>query len=460
MLVLFCQSTMNFMRKRICFLVWLLACGCWIWGLPGSAQAENWGHWRGPFFNGSTSEKNLPAKFSKTENVLWSADLPGPSAATPIIWGNHVILTAADKGNKSFWAIALDHATGRILWQRQVGAGNLSHDSMSNYASPSPVTDGQVVVFFFGNGEMAAFDFQGQKLWSRNIQTDYGTFAFLYNFSSSPLIWGGKLYLQVLQRNVPVNGRGRRDGPNDSYLLALEPQTGKELWRQIRPSEAVAESCEAFTSPVIYTDKERTELLIAGGDCITAHDPVTGKELWRWGTWNPNRISHWRLVPSPVAGEGAVLVCAPKGGAVYAVKADGNGNLNESALAWKNQDRTVTSDVATPLYYKGRFYVLNSNQERKYVSCLEPATGKVIWTGELKSRVKIEASPTGADDKIYAVNFKGDVFVIGTGDTFELLGTAEMGADSDNQVRSSVSIAQGHLFVRTESKLFCLSQKD
>lgn len=421
--------------------------------LAVSARADNWPQWRGPAFNGSSAETGLPVKFSKTENVKWSAPMPGPSAACPIVWGDSVFVSSGDQQKKSMLAICLDRKTGATRWLREVGAG-YSQDRQSNYASPSPATDGKLVFFFYGSGELVAFDFAGKQIWQRNIQKDYGQFAFNWTFSTSPLLFQNKLYLQVLQRNVPVNGHGRADGPNDSYLLALDPQTGKELWKELRPSEAREESREAFSTPVPFTANGRTELLISGGDCLSGHDPVNGKELWRWGTWNPTRITHWRLVPSPVGGGDVALACAPKGSPIYAIKLGGKGVLDDSSIVWKSQDREVSSDVSTPLFYKGRFFVLNS--DRKTLACIEPATGKTLWTGSTESRAKIEASPTGADGRIYVMNFRGDVFVLGTGDAFELLATAAMGDEGDSTTRSSIAVSQGQLFIRTNAKLYCV----
>ena len=138
---------------------------------------------------------------------------------------------------------------------------------------------------------------------------------------------------------------GRGSSPNDSYLLALDPKSGRELWRVIRPSEAVAESLEAFSTPVPHTHNGRKEILVVGGDCITGHAADTGKELWRWGTWNEQKIGHWRLVPSPVAGGGVALACGPKNAPIFAVKLGLNGKLDNSAIAWQSVERDVTSDV-------------------------------------------------------------------------------------------------------------------
>jgi outer membrane protein assembly factor BamB len=368
-------------------------------------------------------------------------------------------------------AIAVDRKTGKELWRVKVAEG-MSKDRQSTYSNSSPLTDGKHVWFFFGTGDLVCLDFAGKEVWRRNIQKDYGQFAFMWTFSSTPLLYDGRLYLQVLQRNVPVDGRGRKDGPNESYLLALDPVTGKELWKAARPANAREESLEAFTSPIPYTHNGRAEVLVAGGDCISGHDPKTGKEFWRWGTWNPTRIGHWRLVPSPAAGAGVALACGPKDSPIYAVKLGGSGELPNSALAWQSfvqnsedaakagrslDNRDISSDVPTPLFYEGRFYVLNGNK-RKLIS-LDPVTGKVFWSGDLKGRAKFEASPTGADGKIYSMNHAGEVFVVQAGgDEFKLLNTAAM-AEGENSLRPCVVPSQGQLFIRTTKSLFCVGPK-
>lgn len=434
------------------------------------ARGENWPQWRGPEFNGSTREKHLPATFSPTENVVWQAPLPGPSGATPIVWGDHVFVSSVDDAAKTCVALAFDRRTGRELWRVKITDG-VGRDSMSNFSNSSPVTDGKRVWFFFGTSDLVCLDFKGKEIWRRNLEKDYGQFAFLWTFSSSPVLYEGRLYLQVLQRNVPVSGRGLKDRPNESYLLALEPATGKELWRLVRPADARDESLEAFTTPTPYRHQGRSELLVAGGDCLTGHDPVDGRELWRWGTWNPTRITHWRLVPSPTAGDGVVLACAPKDAPVYAVKLGGKGTLPATDLAWQSyvqstedparagrslETRELSSDVPTPLFYEGKFYVLNGT--KKKLICVEPA-GKVVWSGDLPGKGIFQATPTAADGKIYVMNFKGEVFVVRAGGAeFKLLHTAAM-AEGEDKLRAAIPISHGQLFIRTAKTLYCVAAK-
>jgi len=197
--------------------------------------------------------------------------------------------------------------------------------------------------------------------------------------------------------------------------------------------------------------------LVVGGDCITGHSLKDGAEFWRWGTWNPTRIGHWRLVPSAVVGDDIILACAPKGSPIYAFKPGAKGTQDDSVLAWKSSEREISSDVATPLFYKGRFYVVRG-EGRPIISRIEPATGKADWKGELDSRIKIESSPTAGDDKIYFQNFRGEVFIVAAANEFKLLKTIAMGDEGDDQLRSSVAISQGNLFIRTGHKLYCIGK--
>lgn len=426
-------------------------CGAWIATL--AVSAAQWPQWRGPEFNGSSPEKSLPARFSKTEGVVWSVTLPGPGASTPVVWDDFLFVSTTDRNAKELRAMAFDRKTGKEKWSKKVIDG-YARDERSNFASPSPVTDGKRVIFFFGNGELVSYGMDGTEQWRRNIQTDYGDFAFQWTFSSSPVLSGGKLYLQVLQRNQPVHGKGKPGA--ESFLLAMNPENGKTLWKQVRSSDAVAESLESFSTPMPWTHAGRKELLITGGDCVTGHDPETGTELWRWGSWNPTKIGHWRLVPSPIAGAGVILACAPKGSPIYAVKAGAKGVVPDAGLAWTSaEQRTLSSDVPTPLFYDGDFIILGD--QRRSLSRVEPATGKIKWTVETPGRSKYEASPLGADGKVYIMNFASEVTVVDAA-TGSILSTNAMGESGENESRASIIAAHGKLFIRTVQKIYCVGQ--
>ncbi|MHC4119810.1 MAG: outer membrane protein assembly factor BamB family protein [Planctomycetota bacterium] len=418
--------------------------------------AREWPHWRGPNFNGSTEEKNLPSDWSQTEGIAWSVDLPGSSAATPIICGDRVFISGVDASRKMLLSMCFDRSNGKLLWKHDIAEG-ISRDNRSTFAASSPVTDGKIVVFFYARGELACFDMKGSRKWERNLHDDYGEFAIQWTPASSPTIFDNRLYVQVLQRDVPARGHGMKDRINESYVLALNPGTGKTLWRQIRPSKAVAESREAFSTPIPASINGKQQLLVIGGDALTGHDLETGKELWRWGTWNHRRVGDWRLVPSPVAAGDIVLACAPKNDPIYAIRVKGTGVYDDSAIAWVSRDvKEVSSDVPTPAYYDGDFFVLSDG--RKHLSRVEPQTGKVKWSIETPGRRKYEASPLAADGKIYLIDHSGEVAIVDAASGAVINRIAMDKPSGQTAVRASIAAAHRQLFIRTTRKLYCVGK--
>ncbi len=419
-------------------------------------EAAPWPHWRGPHFNGSTPETGLPVDWSLGRGLAWTIELPGCSAATPVVWGDRVFISSVDAERNAIVALCFDRTQGTLLWRHEIGEG-IRRDDRSTYASASPVTDGKAVFFFYSTGELVAYDFAGEALWERNLHRDFGPFAYQWTYGSSPTLFDGRLYVQVLQRDVPVRGRGLRDKPNPSYLLAVDPLTGKTLWRQVRPSEAVAESHESFATPIPATLGGRSQILVVGGDDQTGHDPATGVELWRWGTWNPRRIGHYRHVPSPVVGDDTLLVCGPKREPVFALKPNGSGTLNDSAILWRSDTiaAEVTSDVPTPAFYDGDFFVLSDL--RKRLMRVAPKTGKVKWMVETPGKKKYEASPLLGDGKIYAIDHAGEVAIFNAADG-TLLRTVAMDKNPRDRerVRASIAVSDGQLFIRTARHLHCV----
>lgn len=427
--------------------------------------AQEWNNWRGPNYNGSSNTKeSLPTKFDSTTNIKWKYDLPGPSAGTPIVNDQLVFVSSIKindekSGKGDLLALCLNRDSGRLIWKNYAGSGyrpgnndgfDYQLDSRSNYASPSPVTDGTRVIYFFGNGDLVSYSMNGSEEWRRNIQEDYGDFCFQWTFSSSPTLHNGKLFLPVLQRDEQTHGRGK-DGAK-SFLLCMNSLNGKTIWKHNRPSKAKKESLESFGTII----PNGNELLVAGGDVLTGHDFSTGKELWRWGTWNPNHKEQWwRLVPSPVVGGGVVLVCAPKRAPVFAVKLGLKGNHSgSSGMVWDTRNNpTLTSDVPTPLFYQGKFFILSDL--KKNLSRVTPQTGKIEWSLELPGKYKWRSSPTAGDGKIYTMNHNGDVLVI-SATNGEILHLAEMGGSYDDNTRSSIAIAGSELFIRTNEILYCV----
>jgi outer membrane protein assembly factor BamB len=432
------------------FLIFLL----FISGLlnPTGAPAQNWPQWRGPEFNGSSSATGLPTIWSTTENVKWKTPMPGASGATPAIWEDRVFVTSLDNRTKDLLGMCIDKGTGEVLWRKKLGIGFSDQGRGKNMASPSPVTDGKTVFFMFGTTDLSALDFEGNILWQKNLEREYGKLIMNFGHHSSPMLYEGKLYLEALHRSHPDNDDITPEGVADSYLLILDPANGEEIARHVRNNKAKDESQEAYSTPIPMEWQGRKEILMVGGDVITGHNPETGEEYWRWGQWNPKKINHWRMVPSPVFHEGVIFVCAPKQDPVYAIKAGLNGTVEDEAVVWVSEE--ATSDVCVPLVYKDRLYVLNGDNQKE-LSCLDPKTGKLFWKGEVGGRAVFRASPTGADDKIYCINEDGYCVVVGTGDQFEILHTVEM---EEGLSRSTIVPSDGHLFIRTAENLYCIGE--
>jgi outer membrane protein assembly factor BamB len=338
-----------------------------------------------------------------------------------------------------------------VRWRKVIAEGDRER-GLNNMASPSPVTDGQKVFCMFATGDLAAFDFAGQDLWQRNLAKEFGGFANMWIYGSSPMLHAGKLYVQVLQRNPCPDDytHARDDKPQrESSLLCLDPQTGKTLWRHVRPTDATGEAQEAYSTPIPYAAKSGTEILVVGASYLTAHSPETSAELWRCGGLNDRKETSWRLVPSPVAADGMIIACGPRGDPVLAIKPGGQGLVTGTHIAWKFKE--FPSDCVTPLVYQRRLFVLDGDQQM--ITCLDPQTGAQQWQGHLGVKEIFRASPTGADGKIYCVSERGTVVVLEAGNEFKILSTIRMG---EAPVRSSIAVAHGALFIRTASNLYCL----
>lgn len=423
--------------------------------LAQPARSENWMQWRGPNLNGSTSETGLPDQLDP-QKPAWKFDMPGGGSSTPVVFEDKLFISALDATSKKLVAMCLDSKTGKPIWRKDVGDGFIT-TSRINLAGPSPITDGRTVWFYFGSGDLAAFDMDGKQLWARNIQTDYGAFNFQWLYCATPLLHEGKLYVPVLHRDVPTGttdrSKGLPTGPSESYLLAVEPATGKTIYRHVRPNAAMAESKESYGTPMPYSGNGRKEILIVGGDCVTGHDPETGKEFWRLGGWNPTNNTSFRVVPSLVVYQNRVIVCTPQGqGKVLAVTLGGNGDVTGTHKAWENTQ--VKSDVPSPALYQGMLYLLDGDF-KKGMNCIDPATGQVKWFTPVQSRGVLRSSPLAADGKLYFMNEEGQAWVMSATDG-KILSTASLA--TEGQARGSIIAAAGRVYVRTGSTLYCFGQ--
>jgi len=416
----------------------------------GPAAGGDWLQWRGPQLNGSTDEADLPVKFTKTENLAWVVRMPGVSGATPVVIGKRIFLVSTTRESDDLLAMCLSTTDGSTLWSKALGKG--SSGGRGEIAACSPASDGKTVWFLFGSGDLAATDLDGKVIWQRSLVKSYGCFAIKFGYSASPLLYKGRLYIPLLRREKPYPYSPGADlpfvPPLKSYLLCLDAGTGKEIWKQIRSTDAADESREVYITPMPITAGGRTEIVIPGGEYITGHDAETGKELWRWEFTKERNI--WqRIVSSPLIGEGLIFQSQARGQVLYALRPGGKGRLGHGDYAWKFTG--PASDVCTPLLYRGRLYVLA--EDAKVMTCLEPKTGKVVWQEKIGGAGPYRASPTGADGKIYCISEGGDFVVLAAGDKFEELYRFSLGA---RPCRSSIVAARGALYLRLSKHLACV----
>ena len=400
------------------------------------ANADNWPAWRGPSANGLSSEVNLPVKWTKTDNISWRLALPGWSGSTAIVWGERIFLNVAEGSDLSLWSV--DRVKGLPIWKRPLGGGN-HREQKQNMSSPSPVTDGRAVWAMTGTGILKAFDFDGKELWSRDIQRDYGRFGLNWGYASSPLLHEGSLYVQVLHGM-------RTDDP--SYLLRIDKTTGKTLWRVERPTRAIRESPDSYTTPALLRYGATTEVVITGGDVVTGHDPATGRELWRADGLNPYNDSSNRIVASPIV-LGEMIYAPSHERPILALKAGGRGNVTTSHLVWSFNNGP---DVPTPVTDGTYFYVVRDNG---VLFCLDAKSGKTVYGPTRLPPATYSGSPVLADGKIYVTNEDGVTAVVRAGPKFELLAQNDFG----EYTLSSPAISDGQIFIRTESALYAIGRR-
>jgi len=406
--------------------------------------ADNWPNWRGPSLNGVSTETGLPATWSATENVAWKLPLPAFSGSTPIIWGDRIFLnvaTGARSGDLELWAI--DRSKQSVAWKRPIAGGN-NMQRKQNMSSPSPVTDGNRVWVMTGVGILKSFDFAGTEIWTRDIQKDYGYFGLNWGYASSPLLHEGALYVQVL------HGMKTDDA---SYVLKVDASTGKTIWKVERPTIARQESPDSYTTPAVVRAGSRTEIIITGGDAVTAHNPANGQEYWRADILNPTNQGNYRIVASPLI-VGDLVIAPSRNNPLAALRAGGTGDVSGTHVAWRFERGP---DVPTPVSDGTYLYVVN---ETGVVYCLNVKTGALVYGPERLPNDFYSASPTLADGKIYVSGeTNGITTVFKQGPKFEIVASNTFNDACDPYCQSTVAVSEGQLFIRTSAHLWAIGTR-
>ena len=412
--------------------------------MESPTQAENWPQWRGAELNNISHEKNLPITWSKTENIAWRLPLPGPAGASPVVWGDRVFLTAVDGQNLLLMCV---NSSGKELWREKVGYGNKNaRTDEGNSASPSPSTDGKHVWCFMGNGMLGCYDFAGKEVWKADIPKRYGRFDIQFGMTSTPILDGDELYLQLIHGDGDAATR-------EALVLCLDKSTGDEIWQQPRPSDAVAENEHSYASPILYRDGQRSFLLTHGADFIIAHDLKTGKEIWRSGGLNPkDRYDRTlRFVASPVAAEGIIVAPSAKRSPLIALRPDGRGDITNSKQ-YRLWTHSRTPDVPTPIIHDGLVYLCMENGN---LTVLDAKTGSPYYKEKRTHRMRHRASPIYADGHLYLIARDGRTTVVKAGKKFEVVARNEL----DESIAASPAFSDGTIYIRSYDALWAIRKK-
>jgi outer membrane protein assembly factor BamB len=276
------------------------------------------------------------------------------------------------------------------------------------------------------------------------------------------LLWRDKLYLPVLRRDrVVEKGKPAAEvSPGellDSFILAIDAPSGKDVWKQVRKGDGKEGALEAYSTPVPFETPERREVVLSGSDSITGHNPDSGTETWHWGAMLDPESS--RTVVTALVGykEGLIYGAGSQRQPFYAIKAGASGPVADAQVAWKYTESPA--NVCTPAYSSGALYLLDHN--RKTFTRLDAKSGEKKWQcslttgGAVNIRASFSASPTVADGRVYCVSEAGDVLIFSAGDEFKLLSHVPL---EESGCYSSIAVAHGHLFLRTGQNLYCIGK--
>jgi outer membrane protein assembly factor BamB len=476
---------------------WYVAVGLGLAGLASAGRGDEWPQFRGTGNTGVSAGTQLPQEWSADKNVAWKFKDPGVAWSSPIVWGDKVFVTTAvtDKRQKPSggrggfggpggggggfgrgrrppdvvykWEVyCLNRADGKVVWKQTAIERKppIPKHSSNTYATETPVTDGERVYAYFGMVGVYCFDMDGKPLWNK----DLGSYpmGMGHGTGSSPVLDDGRLFIQC-------------DNEQKSFLVALDAKTGKELWRVDRPERT------SWSTPLVWKNKVRTEVVCMGGRKVRSYDPATGKLLWELGGLSG------QCQASPVAGDDLLFVgtgggpggrgfgggfdddfggrggrggrrgggFGGRGGGrpLFAVKAGASGDItlkegttSNDGVAWKLPQ--AGPPTASPLLYEGRLYIL---EQAGMLSCYDAKTGKQVYKERLPGARGFTSSPWAYEGKVFCLDQGGQTYVVKAGPAFKLLGRNKL----DEMCWSSPAVAGGALFLRGVDHLYCITKQ-
>lgn len=398
-----------------------------------AARAHDWPEFRGPTGQGISPAKNVPVRWSGTENVAWKTALPAAGWSSPVLVKQRLYLTGARPaagGSKGLElaVLCLDARSGAILWSTNVlnpEDGAALHKKNS-YASPTPVVADGRIYAHFGHLGTACLDLKGHVVW-RQTSLNYPP---MHGNGGSPVLAGDLLVFSC-------------DGFSEPFVVALDRKDGRVRWKTRRPNDAVPRKF-SFSTPLLITHAGRKELISPGAGGTYAYDPATGRLLWQVGTGNG-----FSVVPRPVFAHGLIFVNTdydfPK---LYAIRPGGDGDVTATHLAWQT-GRGAPSTPSTLVVGDELYFVSDAG----IATCADARTGKVHWNERLGGG--FSASPFVAEGRVYFQNEEGVGTVVKAGRQFELLAKNELG----ERTLASAVPDDGALYLRGAEHLYRIGAK-
>ena len=434
--------------------------------LPSDAStlSGSWPSFRGPQASGVSEGQDLPDRWDGEtgENILWRTPIPGLGHSSPIVSGQRIFVTSAvstdpgatfrpglygdgdaseDRSRHRWMIYAIDKGNGKIRWERVADEGEPvdKRHIKSTYASSTPVTDGRIVVAWFGSQGVYAYDVDGNLIWKVDIgRLNLGAYdipTFEWGPASSPIIWNGLVILQV-------------DTQADSFILALDAETGETAWQTER------DELPSWGTPNVAVTSAGPELVTNAPNFIRGYDPRTGDELWKLG--GSSKIT----APTPIFSDDLFVVASGRAPErpIFVVRAGARGDLTLSgrntsseAIVWSRTRRG--SYMPTPLIYDGLLYVLGNNG---IFDAYDLRTGEEVYRQRLEHLGSgFSASPVAADGKIYLSGEDGEMLVLEAGPEPTHIATNSMG----ELLMATPALSDGVMYVRSSQSLFAIGRR-
>ncbi len=425
--------------------LWTLASGL----LP---EETSWPYWRGPAADGM-AVGDAPLHWSATQNVRWKTDIPGLGNSSPVVWGDRIFLTTAVKTGTPaevqptaerwnphggsgpqvehrYDVLCLDRGTGKVLWRRTAKTAvphEGFHSTYGSFASNSPVTDGRNVFAFFGSRGMYCYDMNGSLVW----QKDFGVqmrMKMSFGEGTAPVLAGDRVIIIF-------------DHEGDSFIVALDKATGKEVWRTSRDEKS------NWSTPLVLEYGGRKQIVVSASKKVRSYDFDTGRLIWECAGLGANTI------PQPVRQDDLVFVMSGfRDPMLMAIRLGRRGDLTGSdAVVW-SQTRG-NSYTPSPVIHDNKLYVLT---DTGMVSCYNARTGVPFYHQvRLPKSYSFKSSPVGANGKLYLASENEDVVVLRMGEKYEVLATNTL---ADETFIATPAIAGGEIFLRSRKRLYCIHE--